>query len=88
MGEEDKPYQSRPEADVRADIMDSRIPKSDGGWWAYHKITELEATVVQAYELGVEHGEEAEMLRNIPCNTNILCTNEEILAALEKGNGR
>ncbi|RLA39221.1 MAG: hypothetical protein DRR06_19465 [Gammaproteobacteria bacterium] len=48
------------------------------------RIAELEATVVQAYELGVEHGEEAETLRNIPCNNNILCTNEAILAALEK----
>ena len=43
MSDENTPCKPRPEADLRAVIMDINIAKSESEWWAYHRIAELEA---------------------------------------------
>ena len=48
MNTDDKPCQATPFADLRQQIMDSRVPKNECEWWASRMITKLETELAAA----------------------------------------
>ena len=45
---DDTPYQATPSADLRQQIMDSRVPKNEREWWAQRTIEKLETELSAA----------------------------------------
>ena len=45
---DDTPYQATPSADLRQQIMDSRVPKNEREWWAQRTIEKLETELAAA----------------------------------------
>lgn len=48
MSTDDKPCQATPSADLRQQIMDSRVPKNEREWWASRTIEKLETELAAA----------------------------------------
>lgn len=47
MNTDDKPCQVTPSADLRQQIMDSRVPKNEREWWAQRTIEKLETDLAR-----------------------------------------
>ena len=58
MSTDDKPCQATPSANLRQQIMDSRVPKNEREWWAQRTIERLE-TELAAMQARAEKAEAA-----------------------------